>query len=68
DMNIYKTNFISHAADDVFERLEENVDRVLADLAPERDAVRKAHAEHVDRAQRNRLLLRTFLEERGWSV
>lgn len=68
DMNIYKTNFISHAADDVFERLEDKVDRVLADPAPERDAVRKAHAEHVERARRNRLLLRSFLEERGWSV
>jgi polysaccharide pyruvyl transferase WcaK-like protein len=68
DMNIYKTNFIPHAADDLFERLEEKVDRVVADPSPERDVVRKAHAEHVERARRNRQLLRTFLEERGWSV
>jgi len=68
DMNIYKTNFIPHTADDLFERLEEKVDRVIADLAPEREAVRKAHAEHVERAQRNRQLLGSFLEERGWSV
>ncbi len=68
DMNIYKTNFISHAADDLFERLEEKVDRVLADPAHEREAVRRAYTEHVERARRNRHLLRVFLEERGWSV
>lgn len=68
DMNIYKTNYIHHDADDLFERLEEMVDRVLLDPAPERVAVRAAHAEHVERARRNRQLLRSFLEERGWSV
>jgi polysaccharide pyruvyl transferase WcaK-like protein len=68
DMNIYNTNFIPHDADDLFERLEGNVERVLANPAPEREKVRKAHAEHVQRAQRNRQLLRAFLEERGWSV
>jgi polysaccharide pyruvyl transferase WcaK-like protein len=68
DMNIYKTNFIPHDADDLFERLEETVGRVLADPASEREAVRRANAEHVERARRNRQLLRSFLEERGWSV
>ena len=68
DMNIYKTNFISHSADDLFERLEEKVERVLADPAPEREVVRRAYAKHVERARRNQHLLRTFLEERGWSV
>ncbi len=68
DMNIYKTNFIPHDADDLFERLEEMVERVLSDPAPERKAVRTAHAAHVERARRNRELLRSFLGERGWSV
>lgn len=68
DMNIYKTNFIPHDADELFERLEEIVERVLADPDPEREAVRAAHAEHVERARRNRQLLRSFLVERGWSV
>jgi polysaccharide pyruvyl transferase WcaK-like protein len=68
DMNIYKTNFIPHDADDLFGRLEEMVERVLADPASEREAVRRANAEHVERARCNRQLLRTFLEERGWSV
>jgi polysaccharide pyruvyl transferase WcaK-like protein len=68
DMNIYNTNFIPHAAEDLFERLEDKVERVLADPAPEREAVRKAHEEHVERARRNRQILKAFLEERGWSV
>ncbi len=68
DMNIYKTNFIPHDTDDLFERLEERVERVLADPASEREAVRSAHTGHVDRARRNRQILRSFLEERGWSV
>jgi polysaccharide pyruvyl transferase WcaK-like protein len=68
DMNIYKTNFIPHDAEDLFERLEETVGRMLADPASEREAVRRANAEHMERARRNRQLLRSFLEERGWSV
>jgi polysaccharide pyruvyl transferase WcaK-like protein len=68
DMNIYKSNFIPHDADDLFERLEGTVERVLADPATERRTVRMAHTAHVERARRNRQLLRDFLEERGWSV
>ena len=68
DMNIYKTNFIPHDAEDLFERLEERVERVLSDPSAERESVRRAHTEHVERARRNRQLLRDFLEERGWSV
>ncbi len=68
DMNIYKTNFIPHDADDLFERLEELVERVMSDPAPEREAVRTAHAAHVERARHNRELLRSFLGEHGWSV
>ena len=68
DMNIYKTNFIPHDTDDLFERLEEMVERVVADPAPVRQAVLAAHEGHVDRARRNRRLLGSFLEERGWSV
>lgn len=68
DMHIYKTNFIPHAAEDLFERLEGYVERVLADPTPEREAVRRAHDEHLERARRNRQLLRSFLEARGWSV
>ncbi len=68
DMHIYKTNFIPHAADDVFERLGEYVERVLADPSPEREAVRRAHDEHLQRARRNRHLLRSFLGSHGWSV
>lgn len=68
DMHIYKTNFIPHAADHIFERLGEYVERVLSDPSPEREAVRRAHDEHLRRARRNRQLLRSFLEDRGWSV
>jgi polysaccharide pyruvyl transferase WcaK-like protein len=68
DMNIYKTNFIPHESNDLFERLTVMVDNVISDPSPHRDAVRRAHEAHVDRARRNRQLLRSFLEERGWSV
>ncbi|UCC93450.1 MAG: polysaccharide pyruvyl transferase family protein [Thermoplasmata archaeon] len=68
DMNIYKTNFIPHESNDLFERLTEMVDTVLTDPEPHKAEVLRAHAEHRDRALRNRQLLSSFLEEGGWSV
>ncbi len=68
DMNIYKSSFISHDEKDLFQKLQEKVDRILSDPAVDRAAVERAHTEHVGRASRNRELLRSFLEARGWKT
>jgi len=68
DMNIYKSSFIPHDEKELFEKLQEKVDRILSDPAFDRAAVERAHTEHVGRASRNRKLLRAFLEARGWKT
>ena len=68
DMNIYKSSFIHHDEKDLFMKLKERVDTILSDPAPERAVVKRAHAEHVKRASRNRELFRSFVETRGWKT
>ncbi len=68
DMNIYNSSFIPHDEKDLFTKLTERVDKILSDPASERAAVERAHAEHVERASRNRDLLRSFVETRGWKT
>lgn len=45
--------------------LQANLDRVLADPEPVRAALRRGHAEHLNRARRNRALLRDFVQAQG---
>ena len=68
DMNIYKSSFLHHTSGDLFGELRQRVDRILGDPASDRAAVVRAHEEHVARASRNRELLRSFVEERGWKA
>lgn len=68
DMKLYKSSFLHHTDVDLFKETGSRVDRILSDPATDRAAVVKTHSEHVARASRNRELLRTFVEERGWAT
>ena len=50
----------------MFRDLEQRIDLLLADPTYEEAALSNGYREHLDRAERNRTLLRSFLAERGW--
>jgi polysaccharide pyruvyl transferase WcaK-like protein len=53
---------------EVFGRIADAVDRLLADPVEVRDRLRAGHAAHVAAARRNRELLRSFAAEHAWGV
>jgi polysaccharide pyruvyl transferase WcaK-like protein len=53
---------------EVFGRMADAVDRLLADPVEVRDRLRAGHAAHVAAARQNRELLRGFAAEHGWGV
>jgi polysaccharide pyruvyl transferase WcaK-like protein len=68
EMGLFESNFISYKSPDLFEWLRNVVDSLMEDPSQVRTAVLDAHREHLQRARRNRELLRTFVLDRGWSV
>ncbi len=48
--------------------LRANLDRVLADPEPVREALRRGYEDHLNKARRNRQLLREFVAAQGWEV
>jgi polysaccharide pyruvyl transferase WcaK-like protein len=48
--------------------VKERVEKLLADPALEREALRRGYEEHRTQAQRNRALLRSFVQTHGWEV
>ena len=68
DLGLYETNFISYKSPDLFDRLREAVDRIMADPKPDEEALRRGYEDHMKRVRKNRELLRAFVRERGWSV
>ncbi|HEU4399653.1 MAG TPA: polysaccharide pyruvyl transferase family protein [Actinomycetota bacterium] len=54
------------ASPEVFTAVEERVERLLADPAPVRAALRDGYQVHAAAARRNRALLRAFARDHGW--
>jgi polysaccharide pyruvyl transferase WcaK-like protein len=54
------------ASPEVFAAVTEQVERLLADPEPVRDALRRGYRIHATAARRNRALLRAFAREHGW--
>jgi polysaccharide pyruvyl transferase WcaK-like protein len=48
--------------------LKARVEKLLADPALEKEALRRGYEEHRTQAQRNRALLRAFVQTHGWEV
>jgi polysaccharide pyruvyl transferase WcaK-like protein len=68
DMGVYETNFLNHSDPHLFETLADRVEAILADPGPEREAMGRAFASHMERARRNRSVARQFIANKGWSV
>jgi len=68
ELGIRDEYFVRHPDPEAFRKVAERVDRLLADPRPVRELLRKGNAEHVERAKRNRSLLREFARGRGWKV
>jgi polysaccharide pyruvyl transferase WcaK-like protein len=60
--------FVRHPDLEAFGKVAERVDRLMADPSPVRELLKRGNAEHVERAGRNRRLLREFVRGRGWKV
>jgi polysaccharide pyruvyl transferase WcaK-like protein len=48
--------------------LKARVEKLLANPELERESLRQGYTEHLAKAQRNRALLRTFVQTHGWEV
>jgi polysaccharide pyruvyl transferase WcaK-like protein len=60
--------FLRPASSDLFQDLDRRIDLLIADPTYQASALATGYREHLDRAARNRLLLRSFLAEHGWGV
>jgi polysaccharide pyruvyl transferase WcaK-like protein len=68
ELGIRDDFFVGHPDPRAFHKIGEMVDRLTADPNPVRELLKKGNAEHLERAGRNRRLLRDFLRGRGWKV
>jgi polysaccharide pyruvyl transferase WcaK-like protein len=60
--------FVEPHAPNRYQMVKDRVQRLLADPAPFRNALRRGYEDHVAKARRNRQLLRAFVQARGWEV
>ena len=60
--------FLRPTSSDVFEELDRRIDHLIAAPECQAAALASGHREHLERAERNRALLRSFLEEHGWEA
>ena len=60
--------FVDPQMPEVCKAVKARVEKLLADPALEREALRRGYEEHRAQAQRNRALLRTFVQTHGWEV
>jgi len=60
--------FLDPRTPDLYQALRERVDQLLQDPAPVRYLLRRGYEQHLARAQRNRTLLRTFVQRQGWEA
>jgi polysaccharide pyruvyl transferase WcaK-like protein len=68
DLGIREDFFVRYPNPQAFRKVGERVDRLMADPNPVRELLKKGNAEHLERAGRNRRLLRDFIRGRGWKV
>ena len=66
ELGLREEFFLRPTSSDVFRELEQRIDQLMADPMYEAAALSNGYREHLDRAQRNRILLDSFLAERGW--
>jgi polysaccharide pyruvyl transferase WcaK-like protein len=67
DLGVEADSFFDARAEDLWPRVTERIDAVLANPEPVRERLRRGYAVHLTAARRNRELLRDFLSEHGWT-
>lgn len=60
--------FIDPGAPDLCAQLKQRVEQLLADPSLEKDALRRGYDDHLQKAKRNRVFLRSFAMDHGWEV
>ena len=66
ELGLADGSFLRPTSPAVFTALEAGVDRLLADPTAQRLALATGYRDHLARAERNPLLLRSFLSDHGW--
>jgi polysaccharide pyruvyl transferase WcaK-like protein len=68
ELGIRDDCFVESRDPDAWRRMAEFVDRLMADPEPMRQKLASGNEAHVERARRNRTLLREFSKKRGWVI
>ena len=68
ELGIHEGSFLRPNSPGVFTELQERVDDLLANPLAQERVLSAGYREHLDRAEQNRTLLRSFLAEHGWGV
>jgi polysaccharide pyruvyl transferase WcaK-like protein len=66
ELGLFEDFFVEPNANDLCESLQPRVERLLADPSCVRDALRRGYEKHRGDAQRNRSLLKDFVQAQGW--
>jgi polysaccharide pyruvyl transferase WcaK-like protein len=66
ELGLFDEFFVEPDAGDLYESLLSRVERLLEDPACVREALRGGYEKHLGDAQRNRSLLRNFVQSLGW--
>jgi polysaccharide pyruvyl transferase WcaK-like protein len=68
DLGLRDRYFVDVHDPDLYQVLKERVEELIDDPVPARDLLRRGYQEHAAHAGRNRVLLRDFVQARGWRV
>jgi len=66
ELGIRDSCFVESRDPDAWRKISEMVDRLMADPEPMRQKLASGNMAHIERARRNRTLLREFGTKRGW--
>jgi polysaccharide pyruvyl transferase WcaK-like protein len=66
ELGLFEDFFVEPNAHDLYESLRPCVERLLEDPSCVRDALRRGYERHRGDAQRNRSLLKDFVQAQGW--
>jgi polysaccharide pyruvyl transferase WcaK-like protein len=66
ELGLFEDFFVEPNVHDLCERLQPRLERLLEDPSCVRDALRRGYEKHRADAQRNRSLLKDFVQAQGW--
>ena len=66
ELGLFEGFFVEPNAHDLYESLHPRVERLLEDPSCVRETLRRGYEKHLSDAQRNRSLLKDFVQARGW--